>query len=91
MLTVRLGAFSARTGTGLELRVIAAAVIGGTSLLGGRGSMIGIFLGGLIIIVLENALSLVRLPYEWTYVFFGLVILISVLLDLFITKVKVKV
>jgi len=84
--TTRLSAFSSRVGTGWELKAIAAAVVGGTSLRGGIGNMVGIFLGALIIIVIENALVLARLPYEWTYMAFGLVILFSVLLDLFLEK-----
>lgn len=84
--TTRLSAFSSRVGTGWELSAIAAAVVGGTSLRGGIGNMIGIFLGALIIIVIENALVLARLPYEWTYMAFGLVILFSVLLDLLIER-----
>ena len=75
-----------RVGTGWELSAIAAAVVGGTSLRGGIGNMVGIFLGAVIIIVIENALVLARLPYEWTFMAFGLVILFSVLLDLFIEK-----
>jgi simple sugar transport system permease protein len=86
----RVASFSSRVGTGWELRVIAAAVVGGTSLLGGRGSMIGIFLGALIIIVIENALTIMRLPYEWTFSVYGAVILLSALLDLFIEKKKLK-
>ncbi len=84
--TTRLAAFSSRVGTGWELSAIAAAVVGGTSLRGGIGNMIGIFLGALIIIVIENALVLARLPYEWTFMVFGVVILFSVLLDLLIEK-----
>jgi len=84
--STRLSAFSSRVGTGWELSAIAAAVVGGTSLRGGIGNMFGIFLGALIIIVIENALVLARLPYEWTYMAFGLVILFSVLLDLLIEK-----
>ena len=84
--TTRLVAFSSRVGTGWELRAIAAAVVGGTSLRGGRGSMAGIFLGALIIMIIENAMVLARLPYEWTYMFFGLVIMFSMLLDLFIER-----
>ena len=84
--TSRLAAFSSRVGTGWELRALAAAVVGGTSLRGGRGSMVGIFLGALIIIIIENALVLVRLPYEWTYMVFGLVIVFSVVLDLLIER-----
>ena len=82
----RLAAFSSRVGTGWELSAIAAAVVGGTSLRGGIGNMIGIFLGALIIIVIENALVLARLPYEWTFMVFGIVILFSVLLDLLIER-----
>lgn len=84
--TTRLSAFSSRVGEGWELMAIAAAVVGGTSLRGGIGNMIGIFLGALIIIVIENALVPSRLPYEWTFIVFGIVILFSVLLDLFIEK-----
>ena len=84
--TTRLAAFSSRVGTGWELRAIAAAVVGGTSLRGGRGSMVGIFLGALIIMIIENALVIARLPYEWTYMAFGFVIMFSVLLDLVIEK-----
>lgn len=84
--TTRLAAFSSRVGTGWELRAIAAAVVGGTSLRGGRGSMVGIFLGALIIMIIENALVIARLPYEWTYMAFGFVIMFSVLLDLIIEK-----
>jgi simple sugar transport system permease protein len=84
--TTRLSAFSSRVGTGWELSAIAAAVVGGTSLRGGIGNMIGIFLGALVIIVIENALVLARLPYEWTFMVFGIVILFSVLLDLLIER-----
>jgi simple sugar transport system permease protein len=84
--TVRLAAFSSRVGTGWELQAVAAAVVGGTSLRGGRGSMVGIFLGALIIIVIQDMVGVARLPYEWTYMVLGLVILGAVLLDLFIER-----
>jgi len=84
--TTRLAAFSSRVGTGWELRAVAAAVVGGTSLKGGRGSMVGIFIGTLIIIVIDNMVGLARMAYEWTYMAFGLVILGAVLLDLLIDK-----
>jgi simple sugar transport system permease protein len=84
--TTRLSAFSSRVGTGWELRAVAAAVVGGTSLLGGRGSMLGIFLGALIIIVIENMVGLARLAYEWTFMVLGLVTLGAVLLDLFVER-----
>jgi ribose/xylose/arabinose/galactoside ABC-type transport system permease subunit len=84
--TTRLAAFSSRVGTGWELRAVAAAVVGGTSLLGGRGSMLGIFLGALIIMVIENMVGLARLAYEWTYMALGLVTLGAVLLDLYVER-----
>lgn len=90
MQTVRVATFSSRIGTMWELRVIAASVVGGTSLLGGRGSMGGIFIGGMIIIIIENALTVGRLPYEWTYMIYGLVIMLASLLDLYIEKQKLK-
>lgn len=87
---IRVAAFSSRVGTGWELRVIAAAVVGGTSLRGGRGTMIGIFLGACIIVIIENALTIMRLAYEWTFMVYGLVIMSAALLDLFIEKRKTK-
>jgi len=72
-------------------QVIAAAVVGGTSLRGGRGNMLGIFIGAFIIVIIENALVIARLPYEWTYVVFGVIILFSVMLDLFIERSRKRV
>lgn len=84
--TTRLTAFSVHMGEGWELRAVAAAVVGGTALTGGRGSMVGIFLGTLVIIVVDNMISQLRLAYEYTYMVFGLVTLGSVLLDLWIER-----
>jgi len=89
--TLRLAAFSSRVGTGWELKVIAAAVVGGTSLRGGRGNMLGIFIGAFIIVIIENALVIARLPYEWNYMAFGIIILFSILLDLFIERSRERV
>jgi simple sugar transport system permease protein len=82
----RVSAFSVHMGQGWEMRTVAAAVVGGTSLKGGRGSMLGIFLGTLVIIVVDNMISQLRLAYEYTYIVFGLVIIGGVLLDLWIEK-----
>jgi simple sugar transport system permease protein len=82
----RVSAFSVHMGAGWEMRTVAAAVVGGTSLTGGRGSMFGIFLGTLVIIVVDNMISQLRLAYEYTYIVFGLVIIGGVLLDLWIEK-----
>ncbi len=90
MQTVRVKTFSPRAGDGWELRVIAAVVVGGTSLRGGVGSMTGIILGSLIIVVITNAITLLRLPFGWTFVVFGSIIVLSVLLDRFIERIRMR-
>jgi len=82
----RLACFTSRTGDGWELKAVAACVIGGTSLRGGIGSMTGIFLGAVIISVIENGLVVLQIPYFWTYVVFGLVILFSVLSSMYVER-----
>jgi ribose transport system permease protein len=68
-------------GRGFELQAIAAAVIGGTSLMGGRGSVVGSFLGVLIISVLENGLVQMDVRDAVKQVVTGLVIVLAVILD----------
>ena len=60
MQIARTGAFTSRAADGWELKAIAAAVVGGTSLTGGIGSMAGIFWGALTISLIENALVVMR-------------------------------
>jgi simple sugar transport system permease protein len=88
MQIVRVSTFSSRAGDGWELKAIAASVVGGTSLMGGIGSMVGIFLGALTISVIENGLVVMRIPYFWTYIVFGLVIISSVLSSRYLEKRK---
>ena len=80
MQIVRVGVFSSRAADGWELKAIAASVVGGTALSGGIGNMAGIFLGTLIISVIENGLVVLRIPYYWTFVIFGIVIVSSVII-----------
>ncbi len=91
ILSLRVSSFSSRVGTGWELRVVAAAVVGGTSLRGGRGNMLGILIGAFIIVIIENALSIARLSYEWTYIFFAIVMLLAVSIDLLIERSRKRV
>ena len=90
MQIVRVSTFSSRAADGWELKAIAASVVGGTSLMGGIGSMVGIFLGALTISVIENGLVVSRIPYFWTYIVFGLVIISSVLLSLYLERRKLR-
>ncbi len=70
-----------RTGAGLELDVIAATIIGGASLAGGEGTMLGTVLGVLIIGVLRNGLILLGISPFWQTTIIGLVIIIAVGID----------
>jgi simple sugar transport system permease protein len=71
-----------QTLTGLELQAIAAAVIGGTYLFGGRGSILGITLGAVLLVTVENILLLINAPGEFMPVFIGAIIIVSVILNM---------
>jgi ribose transport system permease protein len=81
LATARQNAADPKIGDGYELESIAAVVIGGTSLSGGRGSIIGTVLGCLIIGVLRNGLVLLGVSPDWQLVVKGSVILIAVAID----------
>jgi ribose transport system permease protein len=79
----RLEAADPNAGVGMELQVIAAVVIGGTSLMGGRGSVLNTFFGVLIVAVLEAGLAQVGASDPAKRVITGCVIIAAVLLDVF--------
>jgi len=81
LVTSRLDAAQPNAGTGYELDSIAAVVIGGTSLSGGRGSVLGTVIGAVIIGVLNNGLVLLNVSPFWQQVVKGFVILIAVIID----------
>jgi ribose transport system permease protein len=81
LLTARLDSATPSAGFSYELDSIAAVVIGGTSLSGGRGSIFGTVLGCLIIGVLNNGLVLLEVSPFWQQVIKGFVILIAVAID----------
>ena len=84
ILASRLRSVDTNTGGGnLLLNAIAAAVIGGTSLFGGSGSVMSAFLGALIIASVENGMGLLGLPSGVKFVVNGLVLLVPVLIDAF--------
>lgn len=82
MISARLGSAQPGTGMGYELQAIAAVVIGGTSLTGGKGSIVGTLIGAMIISVLNNGLQIMSIPQEWQNVILGIVILIAVYADM---------
>jgi simple sugar transport system permease protein len=81
MQSVRLGSFAATQGIGFELRAIAAVVVGGTSLRGGVGSMLGIALGVFIIQIIENGLILMQVPVFGVETFIGIAVILFVILN----------
>ena len=76
-----LGSADPNAGSGMELAAIAAAVIGGTSLMGGRGTIIGAFAGVLIVAVLQNGLAQIGVSEPAKRLITGGVIIIAVFLD----------
>ncbi len=87
MFMARAGTISATAGAGLELESVAAAVVGGVSILGGSGTMFGAFLGAVLIDTLK--LSLVRVPEVsefWRDALLGILILAAVILDITLQK-----
>lgn len=81
VMTSRLGAASVTAGTGLELRVITAVIIGGASLQGGEGTVVGAFLGSLLMALITNALTLLGVDIYWQTFVIGATLLIAVLID----------
>ena len=77
----RFGTMSSSSASGYELTVVAAAVVGGASLAGGRGTAIGALLGTLILAMIENGINVVHLNQEWKMGIVGLSILVAVTLD----------
>lgn len=77
----RINSGHPNSGTGYELDAIAAVVIGGTSLSGGKGSIIGTIIGALIMGVIKNGLNLLNVDSYYQNVVIGLIIILAVLLD----------
>lgn len=84
----RLGSYYASMGDGIEFMVIAAVVIGGTSMTGGIGTMVGTVVGTLIIGIINNALNLFHVAAEWQDVAKGVIIFLAVLFDAFKNRAK---
>ncbi len=81
LLSSRLYSAQTNAGMGYELDAIAAAFLGGTSLAGGIGTMIGTLVGALIIGILNNGMNMMSVPYFYQLIVKGVVILIAVWLD----------
>lgn len=82
MIAARLNSAQPALGQGYELDAIAAAVIGGTSLSGGEGSMLGTIIGAFIISTLTNGLRILSVPQEWQTIITGAIVILAVYLDI---------
>jgi ribose transport system permease protein len=82
VIAARLNSAQPSLGQGYELDAIAAAVIGGTSLSGGEGSILGTVIGAFIISTLTNGLRILSVPQEWQTVVTGGIVILAVYLDI---------
>jgi ribose transport system permease protein len=86
VLMSRLGSGQPTAGAGLELSSIAAVVLGGTRITGGQGTLVGTFLGALLITILGNGLDLLNVGSFYQLVFVGAVLLAAVVISKFIER-----
>lgn len=82
----RLGSVAPLNGRGLELAAIAACVIGGTSLFGGIGTVVGTALGALITGMIKNGIVLLGVSVYWQDGFLGFIVIIAVIVNVYISK-----
>lgn len=81
MVSARLASGSSNSGTGFELEVITAVVLGGTSLLGGRGSILGTVLGAMTLGIIANGLVLLRFDVYWVPITQGIILIVAIFLN----------
>lgn len=82
VVSARINSAQPSLGQGYELDAIAAAVIGGTSLSGGEGTILGTVIGAFIISTLNNGLRILSVPQEWQIVITGVILIVAVYLDI---------
>ena len=86
VLTARMGAATVYCGTGMELRVITAVIIGGASLRGGEGTIFGAFLGSLLMALIIDIFALLGINVYWQTFTIGAILLLAVLVDILSMK-----
>jgi D-xylose transport system permease protein len=86
MLASYVGYGTIAAGTSYELYAIAACILGGTSTLGGEGTIFGAMIGALIMASLTNGLQLMNVPAAYQYVLTGLVLVLAVYADVYFKK-----
>ncbi len=86
LLASRLMAGTPTAGSALELQVLAAAVIGGASLRGGEGTVLGAFLGVIFVALINNAMTMLAVSIYWQMVVTGIVLTVAVALDMVVRR-----
>ncbi|MBI9103871.1 MAG: ABC transporter permease [Spirochaetales bacterium] len=88
MTASRIGAGDPRVGKGFEFDIIIAILLGGTDINGGKGSVIGMFIGAMIITVLGNGLSMLDILPFWQQIFKGVIVVVAIILNEYFSKKK---
>jgi rhamnose transport system ATP-binding protein len=86
LVASRLGQVDVGIGLGLELTVVASAVVGGVALRGGQGTVIGVAIGTLALYIIQNVLALAQVPSQNLQAVFGAAILVTVAIDVLISR-----
>ncbi|HUZ63288.1 MAG TPA: ABC transporter permease [Acetobacteraceae bacterium] len=86
LFLARFGTADATAGAGMELRVVAAAVVGGVAITGGVGTVQGAALGALLLGVISNALVVLRVPAFWQQTIEGALLLVAISLDILLAR-----
>ena len=81
LVSTRLASGSSNSGTSFELEVITAVVLGGTSLMGGRGSVVGSMIGAMTLGVIANGLVLLQVDVYWVPITQGIILIVAILLN----------
>ena len=89
VLAARLNAATPQAGTSMELDAMAAVYFGGASTSGGIGTIMGAIIGGLVMGVLNNGMSILGVGVDWQQAIKGLILLLAVVLDIYNKKKKI--
>lgn len=81
IMITRIDSTQATIGTGIEIHIIAAVIIGGTSLFGGRGTIYGTVLGAILLSMMTNALVIAGVDHFWQLVIMGIIVLLAVAIN----------
>ena len=90
LVTARAGIANRYTGVGAHMNVIIACIIGGGSLIGGQGSIVGAFSGMVFMVLMSNAFNLYTIPPQWQSILVGFILLVVIAVDGYVSLNKQK-